>query len=186
MSHKPGGRLNYFPPGLQLPSQPLRGLLPISLIGEQRHEGVNSLPKTVTRQRRGCDLNPGPTAPEASALTTRLPSHPDLTRGTKTSLHERLVAGGPATQSCRTGRREHCDWAPTPTPPPPLSRRNLTLQRRRRCRGGVELPCRLLRTDRNTSATIWRTSTRRNTPMAAGQRTACGHAAAGNRLREMS
>jgi len=38
--------------------------------------GVNSLPKTVTRQRRGCDLNPGPTAPESSALTTRLPSHP--------------------------------------------------------------------------------------------------------------
>jgi len=22
--------------------------------------GVNSLPKTVTRQRRGCDMNPGP------------------------------------------------------------------------------------------------------------------------------
>ena len=38
--------------------------------------GVNSLPKTVTRQRRGCDLNPGPSAPESSALTTRLPSHP--------------------------------------------------------------------------------------------------------------
>ena len=36
--------------------------------------GVNSLPKTVTRQRRGCDLNPGPTAPESSPLTTRLPS----------------------------------------------------------------------------------------------------------------
>jgi len=33
---------------------------------------VNSLPKTVTRQRRGCDLNPGPTAPESSTLTTRL------------------------------------------------------------------------------------------------------------------
>jgi len=32
--------------------------------------GVNSLPKTVTRQRRGCDLNPGPTAPESSTLTT--------------------------------------------------------------------------------------------------------------------
>ena len=30
--------------------------------------GVNSLPKTVTRQRRGCDLNPGPTAPESSTL----------------------------------------------------------------------------------------------------------------------
>ena len=38
--------------------------------------GVNSLPKTVSQQRRGCDLNPGPTAPESSTLTTRLPSHP--------------------------------------------------------------------------------------------------------------
>jgi len=38
--------------------------------------GVNSLPKTVTRQHRNCDLNPGPSAPESSTLTTRLPSHP--------------------------------------------------------------------------------------------------------------
>jgi len=39
--------------------------------------GVNSLPKTVTRQRRDCDLNPaGPSAFESSTLTTRLPSHP--------------------------------------------------------------------------------------------------------------
>jgi len=38
--------------------------------------GVNSLPKTVTRQRRGCDLNPGRSAPESSTLTTLLPSHP--------------------------------------------------------------------------------------------------------------
>jgi len=37
--------------------------------------GVNSLPKTVTRQRRGCNLNTGPSAPESSTLTTRLPSH---------------------------------------------------------------------------------------------------------------
>jgi len=35
--------------------------------------GVNSLPETVTRQRRGCDLHP--TAPESSTLTTRLSSH---------------------------------------------------------------------------------------------------------------
>ena len=42
---------HYFPPGLQLPSQPLRGLLPISLLGEQRHKGVNSLPKTFTGLR---------------------------------------------------------------------------------------------------------------------------------------
>ena len=33
---------------------------------------MNSLPKTVTRQRRGCDLNPGPTAPESNTLTTHL------------------------------------------------------------------------------------------------------------------
>ena len=36
---------------------------------------MNSLPKTSTRQRHGCDLNPGPTAPEFSTLTTRLPNH---------------------------------------------------------------------------------------------------------------
>jgi len=39
--------------------------------------GVNSLPpKTVTGQRHGCDLGPGPFVPESSVLTTRLPSHP--------------------------------------------------------------------------------------------------------------
>jgi len=38
--------------------------------------GVNSLPKTVTRQHRNCNLNPGPSAPESSKLNTRLPSHP--------------------------------------------------------------------------------------------------------------
>jgi len=36
--------------------------------------GVNSLPKTVTRQRRDYDLNPGPSATESSTLTTRLPT----------------------------------------------------------------------------------------------------------------
>ena len=34
---------------------------------------MNSLPKTVTRQRPDCDLNPDPSAPESSTLTTRLP-----------------------------------------------------------------------------------------------------------------
>ena len=32
VSHKP---CHYFPPGLELPSQPLRGLLPILLLGEE-------------------------------------------------------------------------------------------------------------------------------------------------------
>ena len=36
---------------------------------------MSSLRKTLTRQRRSCDLNPGPTAPVSSTLTTRLPSH---------------------------------------------------------------------------------------------------------------
>ena len=35
--------------------------------------GVNSLPKTVARQRRDCNLNPGPYALESITLTTRLP-----------------------------------------------------------------------------------------------------------------
>jgi len=39
VSHKPGVGCHYFPPGLQLPSQPLRGLLPILLLGEQRNDG---------------------------------------------------------------------------------------------------------------------------------------------------
>jgi len=29
------------------------------LLGEQRHNGCEQLPKTVTRQRRDCDLKPG-------------------------------------------------------------------------------------------------------------------------------
>jgi len=38
--HKLGGiGCHYFPPGPQLPPQPLRGLLPILLLGEQRHNG---------------------------------------------------------------------------------------------------------------------------------------------------
>ena len=40
--------------------------------------GVNSLPKSVTQQRRSCDLNPGLFAPESSTLTTRLPIYPGL------------------------------------------------------------------------------------------------------------
>jgi len=50
--------------------------------------GVNSLPKTVTRQRRDCDLNPGPSAPEYSTLTTRLPNH---TRGGLTQNRKKTL-----------------------------------------------------------------------------------------------
>ena len=43
--------------------------------------GVISLPKTVTRQHSGCDLNPGPSARESSTLTTRLRSHSHILIG---------------------------------------------------------------------------------------------------------
>ena len=47
---------------------------------------ANSLPKNVIRQRRDCDLNPGPSAPESSTLTTRLPSHLHLSDHKKISV----------------------------------------------------------------------------------------------------
>jgi len=81
VSHKPGGRLSLLYARPTVTPQPLRGLLPILLLGEQRQMDVNSLPKTVTRQRRGCDLNPGPSAPESSTLITRLPSLPQWDYG---------------------------------------------------------------------------------------------------------
>jgi len=68
---------HYFPPSPQLPPQSLRGLVPILCLVNRGTMGVNSLPKTVTRQRRGCDLNPGPSAPGSSSLSIRLPSHPN-------------------------------------------------------------------------------------------------------------
>jgi len=49
--------------------------------------GVNSLPQTVTRQRRDCDLNPGPSARESSTLTTKLPSHPSVGIGRVYAMH---------------------------------------------------------------------------------------------------
>ena len=48
-----------FPPGLQLPPQPCQFLCLVN----RGTMGVNSLPKTVTRQRHDWDLNPGSSAP---------------------------------------------------------------------------------------------------------------------------
>ena len=40
LGSQPAGDVShYFPSGLQLPSQPLRWLLPVLLLGEQRHDG---------------------------------------------------------------------------------------------------------------------------------------------------
>jgi len=40
-----------------------------------RHVGVNNLPKVITRQRRGRELNSQPASCKFNALATRLPSH---------------------------------------------------------------------------------------------------------------
>ena len=72
VSHKPDGRLPLLSARPAVTPQPLRGLLPILLLGEQ-----NSLPETVTRQHHECDLNLDPSVPSVSSmLTTQLPSHP--------------------------------------------------------------------------------------------------------------
>jgi len=50
MSHKPGGRLPLLSARSAVTSQPLRGLLPILLLGEQRHNGCEQfglLPDSV-------------------------------------------------------------------------------------------------------------------------------------------
>ena len=74
--------------------------------------GVNSLPKTVTRQHRDCDLNPGPSAPESSTLTTRLPSHPvfdaeqnDPGIRQLTPMCPHLIYFGPLESAARTASR---------------------------------------------------------------------------------
>ena len=70
LSHKPDGRLQL------LSDRPAESCYQFCCLVNRGTMGVNSLPKTVTRQRHDCDLNPGPSAPESSTLTTRLPSHP--------------------------------------------------------------------------------------------------------------
>jgi len=43
-----------------------------------RHVGVNNLPKVVTQQRRGQELNSQPASCKSNDLATRLPSHPKV------------------------------------------------------------------------------------------------------------
>ena len=56
---------------------------------------MNSLPETVIRQRRDCDLNPGPTVPESSTLDSmEMPFGCGLrwTKGTRYKMGARLVS----------------------------------------------------------------------------------------------
>jgi len=60
MSHKPGSRLPLLSTRPAVTSQPLRGLLPISLVGKQSHDGCEQLAQdcypTLSRLR----FEPGP------------------------------------------------------------------------------------------------------------------------------
>ena len=71
VSHKkPGGRLSLLSARPAVTLTTLKeGCYQFSYLVNRGTLDVNSLPKTVTQQCRGCDLNPGPSAPESSTLT---------------------------------------------------------------------------------------------------------------------
>ena len=56
----PAAGCHYFPPGRQLPSQPLRGLLPILLLGEQRHDGCEQFAQDCYLTASRLRFEPGP------------------------------------------------------------------------------------------------------------------------------
>jgi len=76
VNHKPNGRLPLLSawPAVT-PANLKEGCYQFCCLVNRGTMGVNSLPKTVTRQRCDCNLNLGPSAPESSTLATRLPSH---------------------------------------------------------------------------------------------------------------
>jgi len=80
VSHKPGIT---FRQACSYPHNPQEGCYQFCCLVKRGTMGVNSLPKTVTRQRRDCDLNPDTSAPESSTLTTRLPSLLHCTQHTR-------------------------------------------------------------------------------------------------------
>ena len=75
VSHKPGSRLPLLCTRPAVTLATLEGCYHFCCLVNRGMKGVNSLSKTVTRQRRDCGLKSGPSALESSALTTRLPSH---------------------------------------------------------------------------------------------------------------
>jgi len=76
VNHKPGGRLPllFARPAVTLATLKMAAINFVAWCLVNRGTvGVNSLPKSVTRQRHRCNLNSGPSTPESSTLTTRLP-----------------------------------------------------------------------------------------------------------------
>ena len=79
VSHKSGGRLSL------LSARPAEGCYQFRSLVNRGTMGVNSLPKTVARQRHGCDLNPGLTAP-ARVSPARHATEPPMVKFKKTRL----------------------------------------------------------------------------------------------------
>ena len=59
VSHKPGGSLPLLSARPAVTLATIDGYYQFRCLVNRVAMGVNSLPKTVTRQRRDCDLNPG-------------------------------------------------------------------------------------------------------------------------------
>ena len=76
VSHKPSSRLPLLSARPAITPATLEGCYQFCCLVNRGTTGVNSLPKTVIPQRRDCDLNLGPSAPEFNILTTQLLSHP--------------------------------------------------------------------------------------------------------------
>ena len=72
----------------------------IILLGEQRHIGVNNLPKVVARQCNGRELNPRSAHRESNALTTAPPSHSICAREWMSSMLSMLHWVGGVSAGC--------------------------------------------------------------------------------------
>ena len=77
VTHKLGGRLPLLSARPAVTPATLKtAAIPILLLGEQRHNGCKQFAKDCYPTALRLRFEPGPSAPESSTLTTRLPSHP--------------------------------------------------------------------------------------------------------------
>ena len=76
-SHKPGNRLPLLSARPAVTLATLKRAATNFVFGELRNDGCEQFAyDCYPTASRDCDLNPGPSAPESSTLTTRLPSDP--------------------------------------------------------------------------------------------------------------
>ena len=78
VSHKPGGRLPLLSARPAVTLATLMTLLPISLLGEQRHDGCEQFAQDCNPTASRLRFAPGPSAPESSTIATRLPKGGDI------------------------------------------------------------------------------------------------------------